>query len=197
MSTVALQFDGTYPLDEDFWVPTGEDAPCPPRYGDLFATPEVDQCRDSRGKPWRAVMAVHPSCELGAKQAPLGAQVVRVHFLREVSTSQRDEIRTGCRERSGRVELCRVNLVYLAPLSDSVLDEELLADLRATARVPLSSLRAARLAAMTHDARVAVLRRDTYFRYRWPLTLEAVAGLERDRIRRDAAFLGPRPDWAT
>jgi hypothetical protein len=49
---------------------------------------------------------------------------------------------------------------------------------------------------MTHDARVALLRRDTYFRYRWTLTLDAVVTLERDLTEHDSNFLGPRPSWA-
>lgn len=169
----------------------------PLRYGDVFATPELDQCRDSKGRLWRAAMAVHPSCELGAKDAPNGVQVVRVHKLREVSNGQAAEIRAGFRESDGRIELCRVNMVYLAGIAQAPgLDEELFVDLRANSRVPLDSLRAGRVSAMTHDARVAVLRRDAYFRYRWPLSLQAVADMEAGRIRTDAAFAGPRPSWA-
>jgi hypothetical protein len=137
-----------------------------------------------------------PSCELGAKQAPMGVQVVRVHLLREVSQSQRDEVRAGFREREGRLEVSRVNTTYLAPVPEgTVLREELFADLRSTAPVSLEAL--PRIAAMTHDARVALLRRDVYFRFRWPLTLDAVAVLVRDRIASDTAFAGPRPTWST
>jgi hypothetical protein len=195
---VGLSFAGTYPLDEDFWVPAEEADAHPPRYGDLFATPELTDCRDSKGRLWRAVLAVHPSCEMGAKGAPAGVQVVRVHLLREVSQGQRDEVRAGFREREGRIEICRANMLYLAPVpAGAALAEELFADLRVTARVPLDALLGGRRAAMTHDARVALLRRDAYFRFRWPLTLEAVAALERDRISGDAAFAGPRPSWST
>ena len=73
---------------------------------------------------------------------------------------------------------------------------ELFADLRACSRVPLDALRAGRVSAMSHDSRVAVLRRDAYFRHRWPLSLLAVTTLEADRIRTDPAFVGPRPTWA-
>lgn len=192
-----LSFVGTYPLDEDFWVAPALAEQYPLRYGDVFATPELDQCRDGKARLWRAVMAVHPSCELGAKAAPNGVQVVRVHKLREVSNGQGAEIRAGFRERDGRIELCRVNLVYLAGITQTPgLDEELFADLRACSRVPLDALRGGRVSAMSHDARVAVRRRDTYFRYRWPLSLLAVTQLEADRIRTDSAFVGPRPAWA-
>jgi hypothetical protein len=88
-------------------------------------------------------------------------------------------------------------MVYLAPVpDDEQLGEELFADLRTTARVDLAELAEQRRAAMSHDARLALLRRDLYFRYRWAVTLEAVTALERDRIAGDAAFVGPRPDWA-
>ncbi len=142
-------------------------------------------------------MAVHPSWELGSKAAPLGVQVVRVHRLSEVSRSQRDEIRTGFREQDGQVRIARVNYVYLAPVQgDDDLDRELMADLRASARVPLLDLAGLRAAAMSHDARVAVLAREIYFRHRWPVTPADVLALERERISRDPAFVGPRPVWA-
>lgn len=122
--TVPLTFADTYPLDQDFWVAVEQAHEVPLRYGDVFRTPALDQCRDGKKRLWRAVMAVHPSCEMSTKGAPSGV-----------------------------------------------------------------------MAAMSHDARVALLRRDAYFRYRWPLTLQAVATLERDRIVGDSAFAGPRPDW--
>ena len=50
---------------------------------------------------------------------------------------------------------------------------------------------------MTQDARVTLLRRDAYFRFRWPLTLEAVLAVERDRISGAPAFAGPRPSRST
>lgn len=194
---VALSFTGTYPQDTEFWVPPTDAPEFPRRYGDLFTTPDLEACTDSKGKLWRAVMAVHPSCELGAKSAPTGVQVVRVHLLREVSAPQRDEIRAGFKETDGQFRIARTNMVYLAPPPEvDRLGEELVADLRASARVPLADLEDGRLAAMTHDARVAVLRRDIYFRYRWLLHLSTVAELEQARISADPAFEGPRPSWA-
>ncbi len=191
-------FVGTYPSDDAFWVPAAESEEYPLRYGDVFTTPDRDECRDGKGRAWLAVMAVHPSCELGAKGAPTGVQVVRVHRLREVGTRSRDEIRAGFVERDGGIAVARANFVYLAPVpDDEKLGEELFADLRATARVDLADLTEHRRAAMSHDARLALLRRDLYFRYRWPVTLEAVTDLERNRIAGDAAFVGPRPHWAS
>jgi hypothetical protein len=192
--SVGLPFVGTYPHDEDFWVDPKDSHAYPLRYGDVFITPDLPQCCNAKGKPWRAVMAVHPSCELGAKSAPDGVQVVRVSLLSNVNEGQRNEIRAGFREKNGQIQLSWAHLVYLATVqADDLKGEDLYADLRATARVPLDSLQGNRIAAMTHDARVALLRRDTYFRYRWPLTLDAVASLERDRIASDTNFHGPRP----
>lgn len=188
----SLPFEGTYPADDRFWVPPKEQALYPLRFGDLFSTQALN-LSDSRGRSWVAVMATHPSCELGAKSAPTGVQVVRVHRLREVSARQRDEVRAGFVEVDGQVRPARVNTCYLAPV-DGVdgLDEELYADLRATARVDLEALKeAGRIAAMTHDARLALLRRDIAFRYRWQLPPDQILALESARIGGDAKFEGP------
>lgn len=194
-----LSFRGNYPTDEDFWIATEAQDDYPLRYGDLFETPANESCQDSKGRPWRAVMALHPSCELGGKDAPDGVQVVRVRPLADVSKPQADEVRAGFKERDGRIVIARVNMVYLAPPPSGVLQQgrDLYADLRQTARVPLTDLRKQRIAGMTHDARVAVIARDLYFRYRWLIEPEAVAELEAARISRDAQFLGPRPAWAS
>ena len=191
-----LSFAGTYPKDEHYWVPPEDSDAYPHRYGDVFATPEgPPETRDSKDRPWHALMALHPSCELGAKGAPRGVHVARIHRLSAVSVPQRQEIRVGLKELDGRLKIVRANTVYLAPLPGS--DVELFADLRDVARVSLDSLRAAgRQAAMTHDARLALLRRDIYFRYRWQLPLADLVALESARIRNDAAFAGPRPAWA-
>ena len=99
MSTTSEPFSGTYPDDSNFWVPHADADDYPPRYGDLYATPALPELTDTKGRPWRLVMVLHPSCEMDAKAAPAGAQVVRVHLLREVSQGQRDEVRVGYRER--------------------------------------------------------------------------------------------------
>lgn len=196
MSTIE-PFVGTYPDDENFWVPGDQEASYPARYGDLYNTPDELNLVDSRDRPWKAVMVLHPSCEMGAKGAPLGAQIVRVHLLREVSGPQRDEVRVGYREREFGVAPVRVNMVYLAPPPAGPHQEELYADLRDTARVSLDKLNGAgRIAAMSHDARIAVLRRDIYFRYRWDIPVSELVRLEGGRIAADSAFQGPKPPWA-
>ena len=193
-----LPFAGTYPADESYWVPPAEEQQYPPRYGDLFAVPKNLGLADSKGRPWVAVMATHPSCELGAKGAPTGVQVVRVHRLREVSARQRDEVRAGFMEVDGQIRPARLDMFYLAPVAGvDGTNEEMYADLRATARIDLDVLQqAGRVAAMTHDARLALLRRDLAFRYRWHLPPGQILALERARIGGDSTFEGPRPAWA-
>lgn len=92
------------------------------------------------------------------------------------------------REVDGRIHVSRVNSVYLAPLPGT--EVELFADLRSSARVPLARLQSAgRLAAMTHDARIALLRRDLYFRYRWLVSLDDLVALEASRIEAGANIM--------
>lgn len=197
----ALGFEGTYPLDEHFWVPGGQDTQYPLRFGDLASVPSSEQAaQDSKGKPWFAAMVVHPNCDLGPKGAPLGVQVVRVHPLKKVSVRQRAEIVAGFTvDEAGAVRVARINFVYLAGVPGSATHSEpMFADLRETVRISLANLAAAgRLAAMTHEARVAILARDALFRYRWNLTPVEVYKLERARISNDPRFEGPKPLWAT
>lgn len=197
----ALGFEGTYPLDERFWFPAEQSAVVPWRYGDLVAVPaSAENARDGKGRPWLALMVGHPACDLGAKGAPKGVQLFRVHPLKAVSRPQRSEIIAGYTvDPAGQLRVARLNCVYLAPVPGSATHaQSMFADLREPVRVPLMELtEAGRIAAMTHEARVAVLRRDALFRYRWNLSLDDVFALEQSRIAGDDAFEGPRPQWAT
>lgn len=200
-SNAAPPFAGTYPLDTDYWAPQDDPDQYPWRFGDLVATPAEPGrfgAVDSRGRPWRAVMLTHPSCELSSKGAPNGVQAVRVFWLREVSQRQGAEVMTGYVEVDGRLRVARAHQVYLAPVAaHAKLGERMYADLRQSVRIPFDDLAdAGRVAAMSHDARVAVLHRDAYFRYRWPLSLQDVFGIEQSRIGADGNFAGPRPEWA-
>src|SRR5665647_577890 len=131
------------------------------------------------------------------EHAPGGVQAVRVFWLREVSRPQGAEVITGYVEVDGHLRVARAHQVYLAAVPGHVkLGERMFADLRQSIRVPAEYLQAAgRVGAMSHDARIAVLRRDAYFRYRWPLGLDDVLKLERSRIEADHYFVGPRPQW--
>jgi len=194
-------FVGAYPPDGSFWVPSTEAAKYPWRYGDLVTTPADAKSYgavDSKERPWRALMLTHPSCELGVKGAPNGVQAVRVYWLREVSQRQRTQVILGFAEVNGHTQVTRANQVYLAPVpGHASLGERMYADLRQPVRIPAEVLLAAgRVSAASHDARLAVLRRDVYFRYRWALSLDDVLSLEQVRIESDTAFAGPRPQWA-
>jgi hypothetical protein len=199
--TTPPPFEGTYPPDAGFWVPSTDAAKYPWRYGDLVATPASAErygAVDSKGRPWHALMLTHPSCELGAKGAPGRVQAARVYWLRDVSQRQGREIVTGYAEVDGRMRVARAHQVYLAPVpGNDKFGERMFADLRQSVRIPDDSLRAAgRVTAASHDARLAVLRRDTYFRYRWAMSLADVLSLEKLRIEADTDFAGPLPQWA-
>jgi hypothetical protein len=203
----ALGFTGTYPLDQGFWVPAGDTDAYPWRYGDLLHVPSdvealtVEEPGEGdaapRTKPWHAVMVLHPACDLGAKRAPQGVQVVRCAPSTTWEEGPAGGL-TGYTIRDGIVRDAHVSLVYLAGVAGSAHHEgHMFADLRTTARVPLPTLEAAgRIAAMTHEARVAVIAREMRFRYLWGLKPTDVMTIEKARIGRDADFKGPRPTWA-
>ncbi len=71
------------------------------------------------------------------------------------------------------------------------------ADFRQVRRVRYDDLMTAgRIAAMDHDARVAFIRREMYYKYRWIVPMADVRALEATRILADPAFAGPKPAWA-
>jgi hypothetical protein len=55
---------------------------------------------------------------------------------------------------------------------------------------------AGRVAALTHEARIYLLRREIYYKYRWLTSIEEVRLAESDRIGNDENFEGPKPTWA-
>lgn len=114
MSEPQWPFAGTYPGDSSFWVDAASADQYPLRYGTYFARPLVSRRQTSKGRPWVAVMSLHPSCELGRKASPEGVRVVRVFRLGNVSQGQREEVRVGYVERYGETRIARVNMVYQA-----------------------------------------------------------------------------------
>lgn len=86
------------------------------------------------------------------------------------------------------MRVARLNLVFLAPVPGSPThDQPMFTVFREPMRLPLSDLKpVGRLAAMAHDARVAVLRRDALFGYRGKLSLDQVFALERTRAPPEA-----------
>ena len=86
---------------------------------------------------------------------------------------------------------------WLAPPPAEDVDVDFYVDFQRCQRVLLSDLiMAGRRAAMTHDARVYLIRRELYYRYRWLVPLDSVYKLEQVRISADSNFVGPRPTWA-
>lgn len=203
--TRAAVSDAWYPAPADYWVPDADqEGVWPHRFGDLFHTPATD----AQGRPlatkdgtaWHAVMAYSPSCELVTKATDTDTvEVVRVLRLDSQSDAHAAaSIVAGWQEKGGRTTVAYAHTVFLAPVpGHPTHDQPMFAHLKTTARVTVSDLRAAgRIAALTHDARVAVIRRDLYYRYRWLVPMDDVRAAEADRIANDPFFTPPRPDWA-
>lgn len=187
-----------YPHPDSYWVDSAKADEYPFRYGDLFNAPA--DCLDADGASWPAVLVLHPSCDLGAKaKAALPVLVARVE---PVDGHGRDEaartkIRSGWAEKDGVVLVAFASSCWLsAPPDQPTID--VFADFRKTRTVAFDALaEAGRRAAMTHDARVHVIRREIYFKYRWKTSLADVFAAERERIHGDPTFGGPRPKWAS
>jgi hypothetical protein len=111
-----------------------------------------------------------------------------------VPETQRAALRSGWTERDGIVQRAHVHTFWLPPLPGY--DEpDLYIDFRDVVAVRFRDL-IQRRAAMTHDARVHLIAREIYFRYRWAVSVEDVRNSEALRISGDHDFRGPRPQWA-
>ena len=195
--------DAWYPPPEGYWVPAVEENQYPFRYGDLFFTPPRSTSgqrlvRAGDGQPWHGVLALSPSCEMGAKAKPSSAiEVARVVPLSAQPQDAQPAIVTGWREKDSRVLIAYAHTVFLAGVPWSAAHRDgMFANLRETGRVSMADLSAAgRVAAMTHDCRVSVIRRELYYRYRWLVSREDVQANEASRISNDPDFAGPRPSW--
>lgn len=202
----AIITDAWYPRPSDYWVPADEaeqPGAWPYRFGDLFNAPPVDEhgvpLTDKHGEPWHAVMVASPSCEMVSKARDNDSiEVVRVLRLDTQDPKAQAAIVAGWQEKGERVTVAFAHTVFLAPVPrHGTHAEPMFAHLKSTRRVPLASLReAGRVAALTHEARVCVIRRDLYYRYRWLVPMSDVAEAERARISNDPFFTPPRPDWA-
>lgn len=189
--------DAWYPAADDYWVEQDQEAAYPYRYGDLFNTPAISECKTKKGQPWRAVLVVHPSCELGAKATDeTEVLVARVYSVSDIGATQRDSVRAGWLEREGEILIAHASTFWMPTPHDRLETPDLYADFRRCQRVPLPALSdSGRVGAMSHDARLYLVRREIYFKYRWLVSLEDVRDHERHRISHDPDFAGPRPDW--
>lgn len=197
-STTEVAGDSWYPAADGYWVPESEAGHYPLRYGDVCATPNPSGCVTADGKHWARVMVLHPSCELGAKSADHTEVVVgRINPVTSISARQRPPVRVGWSEAGGVLRVAHANTFWMPPTPDQDDDVDWYLDFQRVVRVPLIQLRAAgRMAAMTHDARLALIRRELYYRYRWLVSPADVMANEATRIPGDRGFLGPRPSWA-
>ncbi len=195
--------DAWYPPPEGYWVSEAEQNQYPLRYGDLFFTPPASTSgqrlvRAGDGQPWHGVLALSPSCEMGAKAKPTSAiEVARVVPLSAQPQDAQPAIITGWQEKDGRVLIAYAHTVFLAGVPWSAGHRDgMFVNLRETVRVSMADLSAAgRVSAMTHDCRVCVIRRELYYRYRWLVSREDVQANEASRVSNDSDFVGPRPQW--
>ncbi len=191
--------DQWYPRAEEYWVPDEQVTEYPIRYGDLFVTPANQACVTSSGKPWRHTLVLHPSCELGAKaNDDTRVLVARVNAVTDIGSSQRSRVRTGWNEKDGQLFIAHANTFWMPTYPGQDSDEvDWYADFRRLVSIPLAQLtQARRVAALTHEARIYLLRREIYYKYRWLLSIEDVRRAESNRISNDENFEGPKPIWA-
>jgi hypothetical protein len=111
---------------------------------------------------------------MGAKAKPSSA----IEVARVVPLSAQPQ------EKDGRVLIAYAHTVFLAGVPWSAGHRDgMFANLRETVRVSMADLAAAgRVAAMTHDCRVSVIRRELYYRYRWLVSREDVQANEASRV---------------
>jgi hypothetical protein len=181
--------DAWYLDASDYYVPAPHASEYPIRQGDLLAGPTV------AGERWLATLIIHPTCELG-KRATAEIQVARVRPLDDLDDDfQRSLVVAGYREVDGQRRVAVASTFFLAPWE--VGGEPCFANFRELATVPRSAAAEAnRLAAITHDCRVTLIRRYLYFRFRLAFAIGDVRAWEAQRIASDPAFEGSRPSWA-
>lgn len=184
-----MTFHGWFPGRERYWVPNDETAAYPVRQGDLIQGLTVD------GEEWDAAQIVHPSCDLG-KPSVERVQVARVRPFAELPDDfARRVVAVGYRDRAGSRTVAVAHTFFLAPWPGR--DEPAFANFRELATVERGAVSPeARVAAMTHDCRVAWIRRWIHFRLRLTLSPAQVRQMEAERIANDPRFEGPRPEWA-
>lgn len=200
--SAALGSDAWYPPPDAYWVTPDAQDNRPFRYGDLFNAPSSSASGQvlttADGAHWHAVMVLSPSCEVISKVKDDSlVEVARVVPLAAQDPKPGAAIVAGWQEKDGRTMVAYAHTVFLAGVPHSASHSEgMFANLKETVRVTMADLRSAgRIAALDHDARVAVIRREIYYRYRWLVPMEDVRANEADRISHDPHFTEPRPTW--
>lgn len=184
-----MTFHGWFPNREHYWVPSEETAAYPIRQGDLVQGLTVE------GEEWEAAQLVHPTCDLG-KPSVERVQIARVRPFADLPDDfARRLVTLGYRDRAGAGTVAAAHTFFLASWPGR--DKPAFANFRELATVERGAVSAeARVATMTHDCRVAWIRRWIYFRLRLTVTLAQVREMEAERIAGDPSFEGPRPEWA-
>lgn len=187
-----------YPKADSYWVDPSLAVEYPNRYGDVFVTPDHSGCVTSKGQRWLHVMILHPSCEINAKSAnDTAVLVARVNRVTNLGARQHAMVRLGWREEDLMTKVAHANTFWMPPLPNQTDEVDWYVDFRRLVSVDLGSLvESGREACMTHDARVYLIRREAYYKYRWNVSLEDVREFEQQRIAGDPNFIGPRPSWA-
>jgi hypothetical protein len=175
--------------DERYWISDGETNAYPLRQGDLIACPE------NSGLGWLAAQIVHPSCEL-EKPSMKQVQVARVRPLSDLADDfSKQLVMAGFREGRGRRQVAVVHTFFLAPWPEG--SQPCFVNFREMSSIDRESISTdSRIAAMTHDCRVAWIRRWIHFRLRLTMSTAQVREMEAQRIGNDPRFEGPRPEWA-
>lgn len=173
----------------DYYVTPGRMSEYPLRQGDLIAGPKIEDER------WRAAQIVHPTCEL-TKNTVKAVQLVRVRPLADLDDDfLRSLVVAGYSERDGERRVAVAHTFFLPPWQAG--GEPYFANFREIVALPRDRLGLSnRLAAITHDCRVTLIRRWLYFRFRLAFRFDQVQAWEATRISSDPSFAGPKPDWA-
>lgn len=212
MSLVANLGDAWYP--DEYWVAPPADVQRPFRYGDLFFTPATDAFdralvnsskrarqvlfQGGPSEPWHAVFVLSPSCDLVSKSTDSSLiQVARVKGLLSAPPDAQAQVAAGWKEGANGGQVAFASFAYLAPVLFSTShNTPMFVDYRETVWVKYSDLKAAgRIAALDHDGRVALIRREIYYKYRWLVPMSQVRNAEYSRINEDPNYEGPKPDW--
>lgn len=212
MSPIANFSDAWYP--SEYWVTPPADVQRPFRYGDLFFTPATDVfdralvniskraqqvlLQGGPPEPWHAVFILSPSCDLVSKSTDSSLiQVARVKELLNAPPDAQAQVAAGWKEGANGAQVAFASFAYIAPVlfSDSH-NTPMFVDYRETVWVKYSDLKAAgRIAALNHDGRVALIRREIYYKYRWLVPMLQVRNAEYTRLNEDPNYEGPKPDW--
>lgn len=166
----------------EYYVPRRQARRYPLRQGDLLGPMRVGNER------WLAAQVVHPTCELG-KDAVKLIQVARVRPLSDLDD---DHLRAltvaGYGEDAGHRRVALAHTFFLPPWEPD--GEPAFSSFREIARVDRTAADS-RAAALTHDCRVAFIRRWLYWRFRLAFSFDQVRAWEAVRITADPAFEGP------